>query len=267
MFSEGPKQGCTPNILSILGNRTVKGNFFLSGYNLDPSNPNSGANDNTLQMVLNEGHFIGDNSFSGFDGATSVTCNYVSAPSCITDYNNNWSIVSQVLTPFGFSTASILPAFQKNKRIPCFNTWRVNTSQMQYTNDCSYCGSLQSQQVVSQLVSSYASTGTRIFGWTMQWCPMQTGYSIDSNGKPICGPLTSTSTKQSVCGLIVGLESGTIAPFFNKVAQRVLLIPESAFDDGTYEGRQNLIQLDHLIHLLTLRGHTFSTIDKMGIPQ
>eukprot|EP00906_Rhabdomonas_costata_P011669 RCo016621 len=266
-FNAAPTVG-TPEVLAVLAELAVRASFYIAGHTMDAgSDPNAAVNQQSLGAIVAGNHFIADYSYTGFSavGQNEWTCSVGTLADCITDYNNNWSIVGQVLSSLGIPTNTLLPAFQKNKRVPCFNDWRSASPAVSY--DCSSCGDLHSRTVVPGLANYLFSLGIRVLGWTWVWCPPQLGLAVDSAGSPTCVALSAASPKQNVCDLVKGLEeTGSPAPSYGGVAQRVLWMYSDGFGNSSYEGSQNIVQLRHLIRLLKLRGHTFRTVEQMGVP-
>ena len=69
-FDDGPDPACTPWVLDILLKHDAKATFFCIGQNAE-------RHPDLIKRIRNEGHTIGNHSYSHFSGWSSRTSNYI----------------------------------------------------------------------------------------------------------------------------------------------------------------------------------------------
>lgn len=102
-FDDGPNPDVTPFVLTILDQYTAKASFFCLGKNVETF-------PDLTQQILNNGHCIGNHSYSHKNGWTTKTKEYIS------DVEKSTNLISSKLfrPPFGKITFSQLNLL-KNK--------------------------------------------------------------------------------------------------------------------------------------------------------
>lgn len=69
-FDDGPNPDVTPQILSVLKQYNAKATFFCLGRNVE-------KHPELLQQIINEGHSIGNHTFSHLNGFSNSTKQYI----------------------------------------------------------------------------------------------------------------------------------------------------------------------------------------------
>ncbi len=69
-FDDGPTPDATPNVLDILAVHKIKATFFCVGANVE-------RNPHLYQRIINEGHSVGNHTYSHINGWKTSTADYI----------------------------------------------------------------------------------------------------------------------------------------------------------------------------------------------
>lgn len=112
-FDDGPDEEMTPKILDILSEYNIKATFFVTG-------KNAGSNPELLARIINEGHIIGNHSWSHastfpLQSAEDIYKELVQCDSLV--YSVTGKKMSLFRPPFGVTNPLIAEAVSKNENV------------------------------------------------------------------------------------------------------------------------------------------------------
>jgi len=122
-FDDGPSTTVTPRILDILKKNNIKATFFLVGENIETNKKNK----ELVKREFNEGHAIGNHTYSHNRNNVLFPNNKVNVPIFMNDVKKNDNILKNVLGQYFITRILRVPGgymsrvYYKDPNLPEFN--------------------------------------------------------------------------------------------------------------------------------------------------